>query len=319
MERIRLQKTAGIHHITAMVNDAQRNIDFYAGVLGLRLVKKTINFDRPEVYHLYFGNETGQPGSVITFFPWAKQLKGRIGTGQVGVTSYMIPKGSVQFWENRLRKFGIEFTSSNRFGETYLKFNDPDGLQLELTERDEGPMNTWNFGGVLAENAIKGFGGAVLFSAQPHKTTDVLENILGLECIGQEKEFLRFKTGEHLGNTIDIQLNPSVRGLMGAGTVHHIAWRAKDEEDHQRWRLLLLEKGYYPTEILDRNYFKAIYFHEEGGILFEIATEPPGFAVDEPVDELGKKLILPSWLESKREELEETLPPVEVRVLEGDK
>ncbi|CAH2717371.1 Putative ring-cleaving dioxygenase MhqO [Neobacillus rhizosphaerae] len=314
-----MQKTAGIHHITAMVNDAQRNIDFYAGVLGLRLVKKTINFDRPEVYHLYFGNETGQPGSVITFFPWAKQLKGRIGTGQVGVTSYMIPKGSVQFWENRLRKFGIEFTSSNRFGETYLKFNDPDGLQLELTERDEGPMNTWNFGGVLAENAIKGFGGAVLFSAQPHKTTDVLENILGLECIGQEKEFLRFKTGEHLGNTIDIQLNPSVRGLMGAGTVHHIAWRAKDEEDHQRWRLLLLEKGYYPTEILDRNYFKAIYFHEEGGILFEIATEPPGFAVDEPVDELGKKLILPSWLESKREELEETLPPVEVRVLEGDK
>ncbi len=319
MERIRLQKTAGIHHITAMVNDAQRNIDFYAGVLGLRLVKKTINFDRPEVYHLYFGNETGQPGTVITFFPWAKQLKGRIGTGQVGVTSYMIPKGSVQFWENRLRKFGIEFTSSNRFGETYLKFNDPDGLQLELTERDEGPMNTWNFGEVLAENAIKGFGGAVLFSAQPHKTTNVLENILGLECVGQEKEFLRFKSGEHLGNIIDIQLNPSVRGLMGAGTVHHLAWRAKDEEDHQRWRSILLEKGYYPTEILDRNYFKAIYFHEEGGILFEIATDPPGFTVDEPVDELGKKLMLPSWLESKREELEETLPPVEVRVLEGDK
>ncbi|WP_312474952.1 ring-cleaving dioxygenase [Neobacillus sp.] len=314
-----MQKTAGIHHITAMVNDAQRNIDFYAGVLGLRLVKKTINFDRPEVYHLYFGNETGQPGTVITFFPWAKQLKGRIGTGQVGVTSYMIPKGSVQFWENRLRKFGIEFTSSNRFGETYLKFNDPDGLQLELTERDEGPMNTWNFGEVLAENAIKGFGGAVLFSAQPHKTTNVLENILGLECVGQEKEFLRFKSGEHLGNIIDIQLNPSVRGLMGAGTVHHLAWRAKDEEDHQRWRSILLEKGYYPTEILDRNYFKAIYFHEEGGILFEIATDPPGFTVDEPVDELGKKLMLPSWLESKREELEETLPPVEVRVLEGDK
>lgn len=314
-----MQKTSGIHHISAMVNDAQRNIDFYVGVLGLRLVKKTINFDRPEVYHLYFGNETGQPGTVITFFPWAKQLKGRIGTGQVGVTSYVIPKGAVPFWENRLRKFGVEFTSSTRFGEKYIKFNDPDGLQLELTERDEGQLNTWNFGGVQSENAIKGFGGAVLFSAQPHKTTDVLENVLGLECIGQDNEFLRFKSEGNVGNTIDIHLNPSVRGLMGAGTVHHIAWRAKDEEDHQRWRSLLIEKGFYPTEILDRNYFKALYFHEEGGILFEIATDPPGFAVDEPADELGKKLMLPSWLESKREELEATLPPVEVRVLEGDK
>ncbi|WP_019390693.1 ring-cleaving dioxygenase [Priestia filamentosa] len=314
-----MQKTSGIHHISAMVNDAQRNIDFYAGVLGLRLVKKTINFDRPEVYHLYFGDETGQPGSVITFFPWAKQLKGRIGTGQVGVTNYVITKGSLSFWENRLRKFRVEFNSSIRFGEKYLQFNDPDGLQLELTERDGGPANTWNFGGVGAEHAIKGFGGAVLYSSQPHKTTHVLENILGLECMGQEKEFLRFKSEGSIGNTIDIRLNPSVRGLMGAGTVHHIAWRAIDEEDHQMWRSLLLENGYYPTEILDRNYFKALYFHEEGGILFEIATDPPGFSVDEPIHDLGKKLMLPSWLESKREELEETLPQVEVRVLEGDK
>ncbi|PGY13156.1 ring-cleaving dioxygenase [Bacillus sp. AFS031507] len=314
-----MQKTAGIHHISAMVNDAQRNIDFYAGVLGLRLVKKTINFDRPEVYHLYFGNETGEPGTVITFFPWAKQLKGRIGTGQVGVTSYIIPTGTIKFWEKRFKQFGIVFTSANRFGEKYLKFNDPDGLQLELIERDEGPINTWNFGGIQAENAIRGFGGAVLFSAQPHKTTEVLENTLGMECIGQENEFLRFKSEGHFGNTIDIQLNPSVRGLMGAGTVHHIAWRAKDEEDILRWRSLLQDKGYYPTEIRDRNYFKAVYFHEEGGILFEIATDLPGFSVDEPAAELGEKLMLPSWLESKREELEETLPPVEVRVLEGDK
>jgi glyoxalase family protein len=313
-----MQKTTGMHHITAMVNDAQRNIDFYAGVLGLRLVKKTINFDRPEVYHLYFGNETGRPGTVITFFPWAKQLKGRIGQGQVGVTSYVIPKGSAPFWKNRLQKFGVEFTSTIRFGEKYLLFNDPDGLQLELTERDEGPMNHWNFGGIHAENAIKGFGGAVLYSAQPHKTSYVLENILGLDCFGQENEFLRFKSEANIGNTIDIHLNPSVRGLMGAGTVHHIAWRAKDEEDLLKWRSLLQDKGYYPTEVRERNYFKAVYFHEGGGILFEIATDPPGFSVDEPADELGKKLMLPSWLESQREELEETLPPVEVRVLEGD-
>jgi glyoxalase family protein len=318
MEGVLLQKTAGIHHITAMVNDAQRNIDFYAGVLGLRLVKKTINFDRPEVYHLYFGNDSGQPGTVITFFPWAKQQKGRIGMGQVGTTSYVIPTGSVEFWEHRLHQFGIEYHSSVRFEERFLTLNDPDGLQLELIERTEGPINTWNFGGIHSENTIKGFGGATLISAQPNKTADVLENVLGFECVGDEEGFLRFRSDALLGNTIDIKLTPSVRGLMGAGTVHHIAWRAKDEEDLLKWRSLLLDKGYYPTEVRDRNYFKAIYFHEEGGILFEIATDPPGFTVDEPIHELGEKLMLPSWLESKRVELEETLPKVKVRVLEGD-
>ncbi|MGD6833539.1 ring-cleaving dioxygenase [Sutcliffiella halmapala] len=314
-----MQKTIGIHHITAMVNDAQRNIDFYTGVLGLRLVKKTINFDRPEVYHLYFGNENGDPGTVITFFPWAKQLKGRIGTGQVGVISFVIPIGALPFWEHRLQKFGVDFQTSKRFGEINIMFNDPDGLQLELVERNEGPINSWSFGRIQAENAIKGFGGATLFSAQPNKTADVLENILGLECIGDEEGVLRFRAEENVGNIIDIKLSPSVRGLMGAGTVHHIAWRSKDEEDLVRWESLLKEKEYYPTEIHDRNYFKAVYFHEQGGILFEIATDPPGFSVDEPINELGNKLMLPSWLESKRQELEEILPSVEVRVLEGDK
>ena len=312
-----MQKTAGIHHITAFVNDAQRTIDFYAGVLGLRLIKKTINFDRPEVYHLYFGNATGNPGTVITFFPWAKQMKGRIGTGQVGVTSYVIPDGSLSFWKNRLQTFRIKFISTVRFGEEYLQFQDPDGLEIELVERNEGPINHWSFGEITSENAIKGFGGATLLSAKPHKTAEVLENVLGLKCIGQENEFLRFTSEAQLGNTIDIKLTPSVRGLIGAGTVHHIAWRAKDEEDHRKWRALVQEKGYNPTEILDRNYFKAIYFHEEGGILFEIATDLPGFTVDEPMNDLGQKLMLPSWFESKREELEEILPPVEVRVLEG--
>ncbi|WP_226086614.1 ring-cleaving dioxygenase [Mesobacillus sp. S13] len=313
-----MQKTSGIHHITAMVNDAQRNIDFYAGVLGLRLVKKTINYDRPEVYHLYFANESGDPGTVITFFPWANQLKGRIGTGQVGVTSYVIPTGSLPFWKERLKRFGVRFIHNVRYGEDYLQFQDPDGLELELVERNNGPVNTWSFGGVTPDVAIKGFGGATLISAQPHKTAEVLEEILGLENIGQEESFLRFKSEAEIGNTIDIKLTPSVRGLMGAGTVHHIAWRAKDEEEHKRWRDLLVEKGYYPTEILDRNYFKALYFQEGGGILFEIATDPPGFTVDEPMDALGEKLMLPSWLESRREEFEEMLPKVEVRILEGN-
>ncbi|MEH7459819.1 ring-cleaving dioxygenase [Bacillus sp. JJ1127] len=312
-------KIAGIHHISAMVNDAQRTIDFYAGVLGLRLVKQTINFDRPEVYHLYFGNESGEPGTVITFFPWPKQLKGRIGTGQVGVTGYMIPNGYMPFWESRLREFNVEFISSVRFGETYLQFQDPDGLQIELVERDGGPQNTWSFGEIGVENAIKGFSGATLYSARPNKTAQLLEEVFRLECIGQEDGFLRFQSEAEVGNIIDIKLTASIRGLMGAGTVHHIAWRAKDEEEHQEWWSMLQEKGYYPTEILDRNYFKVLYFHEAGGILFEIATDPPGFAVDEPTKELGEKLMLPSWLEPKREELEEILPPIEVRVLEGDK
>ncbi|MEH7443016.1 ring-cleaving dioxygenase [Bacillus sp. JJ1122] len=309
-------KTAGIHHITAMVNDAQRTIDFYAGILGLRLVKKTINFDRPEVYHLYFGNESGQPGTVITFFPWPKQLKGRIGIGQVGVTGYVIPEGSLEFWKNRLKKFGVEFSADVRFGEQYLKLQDPDGLEIELVERVEGPVNNWSFGEVLPEVAIKGFSGATLISAQPHKTAEVLERILGLECVGQEEGFLRFKSDAELGNIIDIKLTPSVRGLMGAGTVHHVAWRARDEAELLKWRTLLQEKGYYPTEVKNRNYFKSIYFHEGGGILVELATDSPGFTVDEPLDRLGERIMLPSWFEPKREELEAILAPVAVREME---
>jgi glyoxalase family protein len=308
-------KTSGIHHISAMVNDAHRTIDFYSGILGLRLVKKTINFDRPEVYHLYFGNESGQPGTVITFFPWPKQVKGRIGIGQVGVTGYAVPEGSMGFWKNRLEKFGVEFSESVRFGERYLNLRDPDGLEVELVERNEVQMNDWTYGEIRPEVAIKGFSGATLISAQPHKTADVLENVLGLECVGQEEGFLRFQSEAATGNTIDIKLTPSVRGLMGAGTVHHIAWRARDEAELIKWRAMLQEKGFYPTEVKDRNYFKAIYFNEAGGILFEIATDTPGFTVDEPLDQLGQKLMLPEWLESKREELKAILEPLE---LEGN-
>ncbi|MBS4174758.1 ring-cleaving dioxygenase [Bacillus sp. FJAT-49736] len=311
-------KTEGIHHITAMVNDAQRTIDFYTGVLGLRLIKKTINFDRPEVYHLYFGNKTGEPGTIITFFPWAKQLKGRIGTGQVGVTAYMIPKGSISFWESRLQKYQISYQSSSRFGESYLELSDPDGLHIELVEREAEAINAREVIDIPAEYAIKGFAGATLLSRYPYKTSEVLEAVLGLTCLGQDGEFLRFTADGHLGNIIDIKLSASVRGLMGAGTVHHIAWRAKDEEQLQKWRELLEQAEYFPTEILDRNYFKALYFHEGGGILFEIATDPPGFTVDEPLSELGNNLMLPPWLEDKRKGLEELLPRIEVKSLKGE-
>lgn len=303
-------RTSGIHHVTAIVNDPQVNVDFYSKVLGLRLVKKTVNFDRPEVYHLYFGNESGDPGTIITFFPWPKLPKGRVGTRQTETTCYVIPTGSMEFWKNRLEKQEVTFTTDTRFNETYIQFEDPDGLKLEIVEREEGLENSWSTDEIPSKYAIKGFGGAILTSEQPNQTADVLENVLGMELVKQENSYLRFKADGTLGNMIDVKLSPTVRGLAGAGTVHHIAWRAKNNEEHEKWRQLLEERGYKPTEIKERNYFKAIYFYEPGGILFEIATDSPGFAVDEAPEELGEKLMLPSWFEPRRKELEEKLPPI---------
>jgi len=312
------QQTAGIHHITAFVRDAQANVDFYAGVLGLRLVKKTINFDAPEVYHLYFGDETGSPGTIITFFPWAGSRKGRIGGGQVGITSYVVPAGSLSFWEERLNRFAVASTKAERFGETYLQFEDRDGLQLEIVEREEGKLSTWAFGGVPVDKAIKGFGGAVLYSTAPTKTAHLLEHVMGLTRVGQEGAYARYRSTADIGNVIDVNVTPMAYGAGGAGTVHHIAWRAKDDAEHALWRSHIEQSGYHPTPIVDRQYFNAIYFREEGGILFEIATDPPGFARDENPDALGEKLMLPSWFEENRQQIEANLPPIQVRVLEGD-
>ncbi|MEF3304357.1 ring-cleaving dioxygenase [Paenibacillus sp. GYB003] len=311
-------KTAGIHHITAFVTDAQRNVDFYAGVLGLRLVKKTINFDAPEVYHLYFGNEMGSPGTAITFFPWAGSRRGRIGGGQVGYTVYAVPPGSFDFWQERLRKLNVPFTPVERFGETYIRFADPDGLGIEMVEREQGTPSRWSFGGVPADKAIKGFGGAVLNSIAPDKTRHLLEHVMGLELVAEEGDLARYRAAGDIGNIIDINRVPVGWGIGGAGTVHHIAWRAKDEEDHRSWREHVLSNGYKVTPVIDRQYFNAVYFREEGGILFEIASDTPGFDYDEPFESLGEKLMLPEWLEARRDEVARGLPPIEVRVLEED-
>ncbi|RKN75083.1 ring-cleaving dioxygenase [Paenibacillus ginsengarvi] len=311
-------RTAGIHHITAFVSDAQRNVDFYAGVLGLRLVKKTINFDAPEVYHLYFGNEMGSPGTAITFFPWAGSRRGRIGGGQVGYTVYAVPTGSFDFWQERLHKLNISFALVERFGETYIRFADWDGLGIELVEREPGAMSKWSFGGVPVDKAIKGFGGAVLNSIAPDKTGHLLEHVMGLERVAEEGELVRFRSTGDIGNVIDLNRTAMGWGIGGAGTVHHIAWRAKDEADHRAWREHVLGSGYRVTPVIDRQYFNAVYFREEGGILFEIASDTPGFDNDEPFEALGQKLMLPSWLEERRAEVVRGLPPIEVRVLEGD-
>jgi glyoxalase family protein len=310
------KKTMGIHHITAIVGHPQENVDFYAGVLGLHLVKQTVNFDDPETYHLYFGNEKGKPGSIITFFPWPGADRGVIGDGQVGVTSYVVPKGALGFWEKRLEKFNVRFTKMERFGEQYLEFDDPHGLHLEIVEREEGEANTWTFGGVMPEVAIKGFGGATLLSAQPEKTAELLEKVLGLEKIGTEGDFVRFRSLAEIGNVIDIRLTPIGRGRMGVGTVHHIAWRAKDDQDQLQWKKFVQANGYGVTSVKDRNYFNAIYFREHGEILFEIATDPPGFAHDESQETMGQKLMLPKQYEPKREQIERELLPFKVRELD---
>lgn len=313
------QQTAGIHHITAFVSDAQRNVDFYAGVLGLRLVKKTINFDAPEVYHLYFGNEAGSPGTVITFFPWAQGRKGRIGGGQVGITTFAVPPGALDFWRDRLTRYGIAIIEAERFGEPLLQFDDHDGLRLEIVERAAGPLSRWSFAGVPAELAIKGFGGAVLYSTAPDKTAQALTETLGMELAGRHAGFMRFRATGALGNLIDLPEQAVAHGSGGSGTVHHIAWRALDDADHARWRSKVQEQGFRPTPFVDRQYFNAIYFREEGGILFEIATDPPGFARDEQAEHLGEKLMLPAWYEPQRAEIERLLPPVQVRVPEVGK
>lgn len=310
------KQTTGIHHITAIVGHPQENIDFYAGVLGLRLVKQTVNFDDPGTYHLYFGNGGGEPGTIITFFPWADAYKGRIGDGQVGITSYAVPVGALAYWQKRLEKFGISYTEQVRFGENYLQFDDPHGLHLELVERENGKENSWAFGDVTKDVAIKGFGGATLYSSRPQETAVTLVDVMGLEKIGQEGDYMRFKATAEIGNIIDLKMTTGVRGAMGVGTVHHIAWRAQDDQDHVEWQKYAMSKGQHVTEVKDRNYFNAIYFRESGEILFEIATDPPGFAHDETPESMGRELKLPQQYEHHREQLQHALIPIQVRELD---
>ncbi|WP_404322241.1 ring-cleaving dioxygenase [Cytobacillus firmus] len=308
--------TSGIHHISAIVGHPQENIDFYAGVLGLRMVKQTVNFDDPGTYHLYFGNNEGKPGTIITFFPWANAFQGEIGDGQAGVTSYAIPSGALEFWKDRFKKFKISYTMERRFSEESIRFQDPHGLILEMVERDEGETNIWTFGGITPDVAVKGFAGATLYSSQPEQTAHLLESVMGLERIGEEGEIIRFQSSAPIGNVIDLKKTSGKLGRMGVGTVHHIAWRAEDDQDQLEWREYVRSNGYGVTPVRDRNYFNAIYFREHGEILFEIATDPPGFAHDESPGEIGEKLMLPEQYENMRDRIERKLIPIEVRELE---
>lgn len=307
------KQTKGIHHITAIVGHPQENLDFYGSVLGLRLIKQTVNFDDPGTYHLYFGDEGGNPGTIMTFFPWENARKGKIGGGQVGRISFLVPADSLSFWENRLASFKVAYEKTTRFGEEYLQFEDPHGLLLELVAKETEATNPYEFNGISSEHAIRGFAGAILLSTAPAETAAAIENTMGLKRVGEEDGLVRFQSEADIGNTIDLKNTIVERGEQGVGMVHHIAWRADDETDHFEWRDWVTETGFYPTEVKDRNYFKALYYRERGGILFEIASDTPGFAHDESYETMGEKLMLPEQYEKHREQMEDRLTPIALR------
>ena len=306
----------GLHHVTTLASDTQRNVDYYTNILGLRLVKKTINFDAPDVYHLYYGNETGSPGTILTFFPYGNLPRGQKGVGQLTYTAFSAPTASLSFWMDRLHEKSIPYAGPyKRFSETYVRFEDFDGTGIELVFSDEDQRPGWDNGRIPAEFAIRGFHTVTLNESNPDRTIKLLTENLQHELVGEEGGLFRFRAGKGgPGNFVDVLHSPSdVRSLQGAGSVHHVAFSTDSDAAQLVLQQQLNEAGYHVTPVQDRNYFHSIYFREPGGILFEIATNPPGFAVDEPVAELGQSLKLPAQYEPRRAALVKALPEIIVR------
>lgn len=307
--------TSGLHHVTAIGGDPQRNAEFYLRTLGLRLVKTTVNFDDPGTYHLYYGDGSGRPGTLMTFFPWPEAPAGRRGTGQATTTSFSVPANSIGWWKDHLAQAGVTTGRIvNRDGEDVLTFDDPDGLQLALVAHPQGdPRDPWDNGHVPAEHGIRGLHSVALSVIEEDATAEMFRE-LGLTFTGQESNRLRFSAGDGgPGAMVDVLVTPEApEGVVAAGTVHHVAWRAPDEDTQASWRAELVDRGVQVTSILDRQYFRSIYFREPGGTLLEVATDAPGFAIDEPLLELGRALKLPPWLEPDREQIEHALPKLDL-------
>jgi glyoxalase family protein len=307
---------AGLHHVTAIASNPQSNLDFYTHLLGLRLVKRTINFDDPGTYHFYFGDDVGSPGTILTFFPWPRATRGSQGTGETSATAFRVEPASLEFWESRLKKAGLQVDQAGmRFGKPVLSFDDPDGMRLELVGHSDDPGHTPNRStDVPAIHSIQGFFGVTLCEAELDRTAAVLEK-MGFAQTGVEANRYRFGApGQALGNQIDVVLQPKLsRGRLGAGSVHHIAFRVPDDATQLEWREEISALALDVTPVLDRTYFHSIYFREPGGVLFEIATDPPGFSLDESVESLGDELKLPPWLEPRREVIERTLPLINTK------
>ena len=304
----------GIHHVTAIAGDPQENVAFYTGVLGLRLVKVTVNYDDPITYHLYYGDDQGRAGSILTFFPWPGAPRGRAGAGQVTVTAFAIPHGSVGFWVDHLKAHTLEFIGpSRRFDEEVIALRDPDGLQLELVTGTGERGTTFRSDGTIpGKYAIQCFHGVTVAVEGYERTAGLLTATLGLREVGSEGNRFRYAVGEgETRSVVNLLCLPSgPRGRVAVGTVHHIAWRTPDADTQRAWRATLVRLGYNVTPIVDRTYFQSIYFREPGGVLFEIATDLPGFSIDEPPDQLGGRLTLPGWLEPTRADIARGLPPL---------
>ena len=303
---------SGIHHITAIASDPQRNLDFYTRVLGLRLVKLTVNFDDPGTYHFYFGNSKGLPGSILTFFPWPGARRGVVGTGQVTATTFAVRPAALSFWRTHLIGQGVAVRNEVvRFGQIVLELNDPDGMPIEIVGTDDAAStDAWVTSDIPQEHAICGFHSATLSEEGYEQTAVLLERVMGLRCVGSEGNRFRYAAAAGTaGAIVDVICSPDGRaGRLGAGTIHHIAWRTPDDYHQRSWRSLLVDGGYNVSPVMDRTYFHSIYYREPGGVLFEIATDPPGFTFDELPDHLGERLMLPTWLEPQRQTIERILP-----------
>lgn len=316
----------GIHHVTAIASDPQRNVDFYAGILGLRLVKRTVNFDDPQTYHLYYGDAVGTPGSIMTFFPWPGARRGRIGAGQVAVTSFSVLPSAIGFWIERLVRHGIKYQGPTRRGaagdvEQAIAFTDHDGLMLEIVGHPGAEARPAWAGapGISQEQAIHGFHAVTLWLDDAAATERVLTDTLGFRPVREDGTTRRYAVGDGgPGAIVDLRaIGDFGRGAGGAGTVHHVAFRVPDDKAELTVRGRVTDAGLHPTPVIDRNYFHSVYFREPGGVLFELATNPPGFAIDESVEHLGEKLMLPAQYEPHRSEIEAVLPPIHLGVPEA--
>jgi glyoxalase family protein len=304
----------GLHHITALASDAQKNYDFYSGVLGLRLVKKTINFDAPEVYHLYYGNENGSPGTIMTFFPYSGIPRGRKGKGQLTVTSFSASLDSMEYWIRRFNRFHVKHEApQKRFDdELFMYLEDNDGLGLELVFNNRDARKGFTYGNIPSEYAIKGFYGITLSVEGYEKTAGLLTAQMNHESIAEKGNRFRYSASGKPGDFVDILCCPdALQGLPGAGTIHHVAFATTNDTTQLEARERLLKAGFNPTPVIDREYFHSVYFREPGGILFEIATIPPGFTVDEELVHLGEVLKLPPWEEPHRKIIEKELPAIQ--------
>ncbi len=304
----------GIHHVTCIAGNPQENLDFYAGVMGLRLVKKSVNQDMPDTYHLFYADAAGTPGTDLTFFPWPDMDPVQPGIGLALEIIFAAPLGSLGYWRERLTANGVKVGGGEtRFGEPVLPFHDPHGLPLALVEtRRERPFVPWAKSPVPKEHQLRGMDCVRLWERSVAETEALLTGIMGLQRLGQEKDWVRFGLKGGAGGTlVDLRELPKQgRGRWGTGGVHHVAWRVRDTEEQAALRELLEQADRRPTPFIDRFWFTSVYFLEPGGVLFELATDGPGFARDEAVDQLGERLILPPWLEPRRAEIERALPPI---------